>query len=151
MTELPRPLKLDRIGPHGLAFDVAARPAELGPVARRLLIPAVHSLAGHFELRRIAGGTVQADGVLQASVTQDCVVTLEPFLQAIEERFTVHFVPAEREDPEPEPDAIDQIPYDGASIDLGEALVEQLALALDPYPRQPGAELPVVAVDAPPD
>ena len=30
--------------------------------------------------------------------------------------------------------------YDGASVDLGEAVAETLALALDPYPRAPDAE-----------
>jgi hypothetical protein len=29
----------------------------------------------------------------------------------------------------------------GETLDLGEALAEQLALALDPYPRAPGASL----------
>jgi hypothetical protein len=32
--------------------------------------------------------------------------------------------------------------------DLGEAVAEQLALALDPYPRAPGAELPAEAAEA---
>ena len=35
-----------------------------------------------------------------------------------------------------DPDHPDELPYDGASLDLGEATVEQLALGLDPYPRQ---------------
>ena len=39
-------------------------------------------------------------------------------------------------------EAEDEIPYEGTSIDLGEAASEQLALALDPFPRKPGAELP---------
>jgi hypothetical protein len=32
-------------------------------------------------------------------------------------------------------------------LDLGEAVAEQLALALDPYPRVPGAELPEIESD----
>ena len=32
-------------------------------------------------------------------------------------------------------------------LDLGEAAAEQLGLALDPYPRQPGAELAAAAED----
>ena len=139
MTELSRPLKLDRIGPHGLSFDITARPDELPGIAARLRLPAVHALSGEFQLRRIAGGTVHVDGVLRARVDQDCVVTLDVFTQPIEEQFAVQFVPSEREDPDPDPDSIDQIPYDGSAIDLGEALVEQLALALNPYPRKPGA------------
>ena len=30
--------------------------------------------------------------------------------------------------------------YDGAAIDIGEAVAETLLLDLDPYPRAPGAE-----------
>ena len=45
----------------------------------------------------------------------------------------------ERDD---DPESIDEIPYEGSTIDLGEAAAEQLALALDPYPHKPGATLP---------
>ena len=32
-------------------------------------------------------------------------------------------------------------PFDGDAIDIGEAVAQQLALALDPYPRAPEARL----------
>ena len=32
------------------------------------------------------------------------------------------------------------VPYDGGAIDLGETAAETMALALDPFPRGPGAE-----------
>ncbi|MGC9269929.1 MAG: DUF177 domain-containing protein, partial [Acidiphilium sp.] len=41
-----------------------------------------------------------------------------------------------------DPDAPDEIVADGTIIDLGVILVEQLALALDPYPRKAAAALP---------
>jgi hypothetical protein len=45
---------------------------------------------------------------------------------------------------------MDEIPTGpGAVADLGEALAEQLALALDPYPRAPDAALPPEAEEAP--
>ncbi len=34
------------------------------------------------------------------------------------------------------------MPFGNGLLDLGEAAAEQLGLALDPYPRMPGAELP---------
>ena len=34
---------------------------------------------------------------------------------------------------------LDVIFYDGAAADLGEAVAETMSLALDPYPRAPGA------------
>ncbi|MEO5866096.1 MAG: DUF177 domain-containing protein, partial [Sphingomonas sp.] len=36
-------------------------------------------------------------------------------------------------------DALDTVPHDGSAIDLGEVAAETMALALDPYPRAPGA------------
>ncbi len=122
---------------------------ELAAVAARLRIPAVASLAVDWTLRAVPGGAVAADGVLAAAVVQVCVVTLEPFEAAVGERFHVRFVPEDEARGEgkldddgfdDDPDAPDTIPYDGRAIDLGEAAVEQLALALDPFPRKPGAE-----------
>lgn len=149
IPEISRPLALDRVGPAGLAVLVEADPAELPAVAARLGVPAVHALRCAFRLRRIGGAVIEAQGDLVASLTQQCVVSLDDFDGVAHERFLVHFVPAGTEDEDPEPDAPDEIPFEGSSIDLGEAAVEQLALALDPYPRRPGAELPATASDAP--
>ncbi len=112
-------------------------------IAARLRLPAVMALAVRWTLRAVAGGVIEADGVLEAKVVQDCVVTLEPFEVPVVERFRVLFVPEgecrdERLDDD-DPDAPDAIPFAGGTIDLGEASVEQLALALDPFPRKPGA------------
>jgi len=149
IPEISRPLALDRVGPAGLALFVEADPAELPAVAARLGVPAVHALRCDFRLRRIGGAVIEAQGDLVVSLTQQCVVSLDDFNGLVRDRFLVHFVPAGTEDDEPEPDAPDQIPFEGSAVDLGEAAVEQLALALDPYPRRPGAELPAAASDTP--
>jgi len=140
--ELHRPVALDRIGSQGTALTVDAAPGELPAIAARLRLVALASLHCAFKLRRIGAATIEAEGALRARVTEICVVTLDPFEHDIQETFTVHFVPAGSEDDDPDPEAIDQIPFDGGSVDIGEAAVEQLALALDPYPRRPGAVLP---------
>jgi len=140
--ELHRPLALDRVGAHVLVVDVDAGPDELAAVAARLRVLALGSLHCAFKLRRIGAGIIEAQGVLRAQVTETCVVTLDPFSHEVRETFTVHFVPAGTENDDPDPEAVDQIPYPGSAADLGEAAVEQLALALDPYPRKPGASLP---------
>ena len=139
--ELARPFQLSRLIGQAIAFDLRADPDELARVARRLRIEAVGHLEARFSLRSLGAGIVEADGVLDANVTQACVISLEPFEQPVVERFTVRFVPAEPSD-DMDPDAIDEIPYEGDRIDLGEAAVEQLALALDPFPRKPGVALP---------
>lgn len=144
--EVHRPYALDRIGPAGAVTSVQADLAELPALAARLGVPTVHGLRCTFRLRRI-GGVIVAQGELEATLTQLCVVSLDEFDGPVRDSFTVHFVPAGTEDEEPDADAPDQVPYEGGVIDLGEAAVEQLALVLDPYPRKPGAELPEAASD----
>ncbi len=142
MAELHRPVALDRIGPNGTALAISAAPEELPAIAARLRVVSVAGLQCAFRLRRIGATTIEAQGTLSACVTETCVVSLDTFDYDLQETFTVHFVPAGTEDDDPDPEAIDQIPFEGGSIDIGEAAVEQLALALDPYPRKPGAALP---------
>lgn len=123
---------------------VEASRAECGRIARRLQIPDVSALSCRYQLTLEARDTVLAEGSLTATVTQTCVLTLEDFQDVIAERFVVRFVPEAdfREDVEGDPDQMDEIPFAGDSIDLGEATVEQLALTLPSYPHRPGAERP---------
>jgi uncharacterized metal-binding protein YceD (DUF177 family) len=144
--ELSRIVAVDRLPPD---YAVQASPGECEALAARLRIEAVESLVCHFTLRR-QGAVVTAQGVLRARVTQTCVVSLDPVIQQMEDRFTVRFVPEGREPTDDDPEAPDEIPYVGSVIDLGEAAVEQLALALDPYPRRPDAELDPAALDPEP-
>ncbi len=67
--------------------------------------------------------------------------------QLVEESFQVRFVPSGEETDDIDPDADDEVGYEGNQIDLGEAAAEQLALALDPYPRMPDADLPEAEAD----
>ena len=74
------------------------------------------------------------------------MVTLAPVVQKVQSAFTVSFAEgAETEalevvvDLEEDQDAPESIDPDGF-VDLGEILVQQLALALDDYPRAAGAE-----------
>jgi uncharacterized metal-binding protein YceD (DUF177 family) len=148
MVELSRPLPLGLVGAAGRHETIEAKPAECAALAARFGIPGIASLHADLDLLAEAGGTVLVRGRLRAQVTQLCVVTLEPVEQEVAEAFTLRFLPAERE-PEDGPEEIDQIPTGPGDIaDLGEAVAEQLALALDPYPRAPGATLPAAQEDA---
>jgi uncharacterized metal-binding protein YceD (DUF177 family) len=95
------------------------------------------------QLKRGRGGTVQMHGRFVADVTQACVVTLEPVAAHLEQDFTASFAPGGAadageivvalDDAEPPEEIVD------GRIDLGEAVVQQFAVALDPYPRSPAA------------
>lgn len=148
--ELYRPLALDRIGAAGLDMTVEATPSECAALAERMAIPAVLALTCAFHLTRESRDLIAARGHLRARVTQTCVVSLEDFETTVEEVFQVRFVPAGEETDDIDPESDDEIPFQGNVIDLGEAAAEQLGLALDPYPKMPGAELPDADVEAEP-
>ncbi len=146
--ELSRPFAIDRMG-ESVRVTVEADAAECTAVAGRLGALAVSALLCRFQLRRWEGATVQAEGRLTARVTQQCVVSNDSFDTDVAEDFVVHFVPEGMESETIDLDAPDEIPYVGAIIDLGEAATEQLALALDPFPKKPGAALPEDATAVP--
>lgn len=145
--EFSRTVSLDSIGVAGLDYTVTAKPDECAAIAARMDLPAIASLICRFRLRSAPGGGVDAAGVLAASVTQTCVVTLDEFPTEVAESFTIRFVPAELKSIDVDPDSVDEIPFTGTTLDLGEAAAEQLALALPPYPRKPSIDGP--AADSP--
>lgn len=146
--EFSRPLALGRVGPEGRREVVEADAAEREALARRFGIPSIGRFRAELTLRPEPDGAVRAEGRLEAEVVQSCVVTLEPVPQRVEEAVALRFLPAGRE-PNEGPEEVDEVEtgQDGTA-DLGEALAEQLALALDPYPRAPDATLPEAATDA---
>lgn len=146
--ELHRPSATDRISTQSLVVEIVASADECVAVAARLGITAVHALRCDFTLRWSLpgqGGVIVAVGRLHAELVRECVLSLESFPVRVDEQFRVLFVPSGSEPKDDDPDSDDEIPYDGAAIDLGEAAVEQLALTLDPYPHKPGATLPDAA------
>lgn len=140
--EFSRRVPVSRIGVSGMEQVIEASSAECRALSGRLQLPAIASLTCRFRLLPPLRGQVAAEAELRAELTRICVVTLEPFEASIAERFTLRFVPEGAEEDDMDPESPDEISYVGDSIDLGEATAEQLALALDPYPRKPGVTLP---------
>lgn len=143
-VEFPRPLAIDRLAPGAVVEDLVANADECAALAERFGLVALDGLSGRVSVRRPADGPlVRVEGRVVAEVVQSCVITLEPVRRRVEESFVQLFTlkpgAGEREvviSPEDE-DAPE--PLTGDSLDLGEVLAEQLALALEPYPRAPGA------------
>jgi uncharacterized metal-binding protein YceD (DUF177 family) len=142
-SELHCQIPVDRIGAHEVDVMVEASAAERASLAGRMGIRDVRSLVCRFRVSRSGADRFAAIGHLSARVIQTCVISLDDFPAEVEEQFRLRFVPAGEEadaiDPE---DPVDEIGYRDGVLDLGEAAAEQLGLALDPYPRRPGAALP---------
>lgn len=139
-TEFSRIEPVDTIGEVERRVAIAADAAERGALATRFGLVAVDRLEAAFVLRRDAGG-IAAHGTVHASVVQACSVTGDPLPATIGETVALRFVEeaASEEEIELGEDAIDTIEIEGGGIDLGEAAAETMALALDPFPRGPGA------------
>jgi uncharacterized metal-binding protein YceD (DUF177 family) len=144
-------VRVDHIPAAGITQDIKAKPAELEALAKRFDVLSIDSLSAEVTLKAIAGGSlVRVDGHFSAHVVQTCVVTLEPVPAEIEEYFSLTYGTPEPEVPgeEIELSLDDEDPPDpiiDGHIDVGEAVAEHVALALDPFPRKPG-----IAFDAGP-
>lgn len=146
-VEFQRRQKVERITGTPVTVRIVAEPNERRAVAKRLELQDVAALEAECRLERPPhGDNVRLRGRLTAKITQTCVVTLEPIPAEITVSFERLYVPGwqpsmEGDEETVDAEAPDMEPLEGDSIDLGEAAVEELSLALDPYPRLPGAEL----------
>lgn len=85
-------------------------------------------------------------GLLEAKVTQKCVVTLEPVQKNINHSFEL-FLAKENISPKKIPEDQDFEFYYDDAVDIGEISAIELGLALDPYPRKPGVDLSSIDVN----
>jgi uncharacterized metal-binding protein YceD (DUF177 family) len=148
--EFSRPLSVDQHASPQHSFTVEATEAERKALAKRFKLVSLESLRAQGTLESFDDGRrARLTAHFTAEVTQSCVVTLDPVPAKIEETFTLDYDadadPAALSEPEipddlelflEQPDPPD--PLVGGVVDVGEAVAEHVALALDPYPRAPG-------------
>ncbi len=153
-AEFSRPVSADSIGREGAEYEIVADEAECRALARRFDLVSLTGLKAAVRLSPAGRtGRIRLEGRLAVDVVQTCVVSLEPVASHIEESFSRLFVPADEQPAEPEvvidPEAEDTEPIVGGRIDIGETVAEEVALALDPYPRAAGAVFPASDEDEP--
>jgi len=136
-------LRLDQVR-DGERLDLVADEAERRGIAKRLGLVLLDRLEAHVCLAK-TNEIVRAQGRLVAALDQSCVITGDPVAAHVDEPFELLFTPEPTESAPDEEIELgesdcDVVFYDGASIDLGGAIADTLALSLDPYPRSAGAE-----------
>ena len=142
-TDFACRLGLDRIR-EGERIELAADEGERAAIADRLGLVALERFEAHAVLSR-GGERIEAHGRVQAALQQSCVATGEPVHEHVDEPFDIVFVPEPQatgadEEIELSEEECDVVFYEGAAIDLGAAVADTLALAINPYPRSAGAE-----------
>lgn len=142
-------VRLDSMPVTGRDVDVAPSPDERAAIAAQLEITSVDELDVRLHAVRFRGG-IRVTGRLTGRVTQPSVVTLEPLTQDVSEPIDRVFLPGgEKQYAGPANAEVfvdldgDDVPdhFDGNEADLSDLIVETLALAVDLYPREPGASL----------
>ncbi|CAN5350868.1 DUF177 domain-containing protein [soil metagenome] len=156
---LQRWVEVAGIPATGIDLGVEAGESQRKALADAYRLVAVNGLSANLIVMQSQRGSLVAEGRVTADILQSCVVSLEPVAQHIDESFSVRFVPADSPeaakpkagaevvvDPtRPDPPEI----MDGSGIDVGALVEEIFALAIDPYPRAPGAALPADLDEAP--
>lgn len=139
---------LGSLGRAGAELRVEADAEQRARIASWADIQAVKSFTAEVSLQRHSASNFSLDANLIAEIVQECVVTLAPvesrialaihrqlhLSQALRHRNeTIELADGAGDDDAPE--EIESLDYDLAS-----PLLEEFALALDPYPRAPGVE-----------
>ncbi|MBL4615287.1 MAG: DUF177 domain-containing protein [Magnetovibrio sp.] len=146
-SELSRPVHVEDLGRKEYTLDIDPSAAELSALGKRLKINSLDALSAHTKLKLLSSGDVQLEARFTARITQTCVVTLKPVSSDVSHAFSTTYshnvdegmghgeeeYDDEEDDVEPSEPIIDGI------IDLGDAISEQLALEIDPFPRVKGA------------
>ena len=140
------PVAVEDIAEDGQHFALAADVNVRADIAHTVGLRDLPRLEADLTLIRQGGGGVRVIGRVSATAGQNCVVSLDPLINEIEEDVDLLFMPqstAELTAAEAETDRADANwdepePLVGGVVDLGAIATEFLILGLDPYPRKPG-------------
>jgi uncharacterized metal-binding protein YceD (DUF177 family) len=143
------PVIVAQIPESGLHRDIEADPAVRHAMAEMGGLREVLSAQASLDVTPKSGGRFHVTGQVRARVGQTCVVTLEDIESDIDEPIDLIFAPPEQvpqmaalvdeaeQNDEETPDPLE--PIENGMIDLGKVATDALYLAVDPYPRKPGA------------
>ena len=139
--EFSRPVSLARLGSEPFRQQIEATAEECRRLARRFDLVALDRLAAVVTLQRQSDGLVRLEAAFEAELEQSCVVTLDPVAARIAHDFALLYGPADDEQAEIELDVDEPMfePLTGEAIDIGEAVAQELSLALPEFPRLPDA------------
>lgn len=146
LPEFSRRIDGLRLSPSGEQYEISAKAEERAALAKRFDLLALDRLEAKVTLTPMAGGYYRLVAGFEAELIQSCAITAEPVPAQIAESFSLTYGPVEgSSEIVLDGDAEPVEPLDDGMIDIGEAVAQQLSLALDPFPRAPGASLEAAA------
>lgn len=123
---------------------LVANEAERIALTKRFGIVTVKSLTAEVELEPVKRA-ILAKGSLAAKIVQACAISGEDLPVTVFEQVSFRFVPERgpgrpNEEVELAAGDLDEIEFTGTQFDLGEAVAQSLALAIDPFLEGPNAD-----------
>jgi uncharacterized metal-binding protein YceD (DUF177 family) len=149
--EFSRLVEVARLSTRPFRQRIEATAEERERLSQRLDLISLDHVVADVELRRQSPEMILLEAEFAAEFEQCCAVSLEPVRGAVSDRFSLVYGPAPEEEQEialtsDEP-AFE--PLDGNSIDIGEAVAQELSLALPIFPRDPEARIDQAAMAEP--
>lgn len=146
------PVNVARLPQKGLSVTIEADARQRKRLAEQHGVLEVRTFRVDAVVSKWKRNGVRVDGKVEAAIQQECVVTLEPLEATIFEEFSQVYLPEDSKlgrlgfgdggeihlDAEG-PDSPET--FSGDTIDVGAMAEEFFELAIDPYPRKPGAAL----------
>ena len=149
---IPHQVSVARLPQNGMPLTLKADEKELRALAKAHDLVSVQSFAAELLVRKWRKDGVKITGRVTADITQTCIITLEPLASRIDGEVDALFVPEGSKLARPllttDGEIVidfdgDDLPetFSGDTIDAGAVAEEFFGLAIDPYPRAPGAAL----------
>jgi uncharacterized metal-binding protein YceD (DUF177 family) len=147
--EFSRPVTLMRLGRDPYRQRIEATREEREKLARRFALLALDRLHATVTLSRQEGESILLEASFEAEFVQECVVSLEPVPGKLRQNFSLLYGPAAtlERDVVLDSEEITFEPISGEAIDIGEAVAQELSLALPAFPRDPDAAIAAAAAD----
>jgi len=144
-------VEVARLSTRPFRQRIEATAEERERLSQRFDLISLDHVVADVELRRQSPEMILLEAEFAAEFEQCCAVSLEPVHGAVSDRFSLVYGPAPEEEQEialtsDEP-AFE--PLDGNSIDIGEAVAQELSLALPIFPRDPEPRIDQAAMAEP--
>ncbi len=141
--EFSRLVSIARLTGDAATYQLTASAEERDALARRFSLVSLDGFSATVELSR-HGREIRLAAEIIADIVQLCGVTLEPFASRVGDRSILLYRSPRPGEHAVELAAEDEVyeVLDGETIDIGEAVAQQLSLALPTFPRAPDAQLP---------
>ena len=148
-----------RLPQKGMPITIEADEAQRAGLAAEHHLVSVEGWKADLMVSSWKRNGVKVSGHVDADITQQCVVTLEPLQTHISEEIWAIFFPEDSKLGREGFHAAGEVHLDvegpdspetfsGETVDVGALAEEFFALAIDPYPRKEGASLGPVSAEA---